>query len=548
MGMFGARNWREWTSLLCVSAAVAAGVHGASASVAAAAKDEIDNSRCARPIAVAERFGTDVTGWESSGEITFGDRLLPVSRPLEVLAGPPRGVAWYLWFHSWSWMTEVARELGPSAAVDLAWMWHLANPDVGGEASRQEQRVTGWTEGAVTQRMTTVTCLWTLTGDERLRDVMQALVAASLDESRYYGRPRVAPHNRGAMANFALMAAGEEFGEPEWVGAARQRLLTDFPEVFAECGMDREQSASYFRHNHRLWTRAHSLIATPGDDSLGPLVAERLGAASVALRALTLPSGLLPPIGDGSPVAGTLPSTDDELHWWCEERGWAAGRDSWTAPSTHYTVRFGPAMTAHGHDDHGSVTWWVGAGGGMAVLVDRGNPAKDRDPSRREWARSKAAHNTFAPKGLDYRTSSTATRTLADDSVGFAIVDRSHHWGVARHRAVDISLDSPHLVVTDSGESTRPRTWVQSWHLHPQWSVASMSGGVATARHANGSVLTINCTSLSGGAAGLVRMRLHSVPQFGVRGAEASAHTLTCESRGLQVSLRTSLSVEPSVT
>ena len=548
MGVSSARRWHHIVLVVGIFAVSLGTLQGTSASTVPAPKDEHDSSRCARPIAVAERFGTDVAAWESSGEIRFGDRLVPVSRPLEVLAGPPRGVAWYLWFHSWSWMTEVAREFGPSTAVDLAWEWHVANPDVGGGASRHAQRVTGWSEGAVTQRMTTVTCLWTLTRDERLRDVMTALVSASLDESRYYGRPRVAPHNRGAMANFALMAAGEEFGEPAWVDAARERLSTDFPEVFAACGMDREQSASYFRHNHRLWTRAHAVLSASEDDSLGHLVSERLAAASAALRALTLPSGMLPPIGDGSPVVGISGPTDDDVQWWCEERGWAAGRDSWTTPDTHYTLRFGPAMSAHGHDDHGSVTWWVGVGGGMDVLVDRGNPAKDRDPGRREWARSKAAHNTFAPGGLDYRTSSTATRTLADDSVGFAIADRSLHWGVTRHRAVDISLDSANLVVTDSGESSQPRTWVQSWHLHPQWSVVSVTDVVATARHTNGSLLTISCTGLSRESASPVRLRLHSVPQFGLRGAEIAAHTVTCESRGSTVSMRTWLQVEAQGT
>lgn len=545
------RTAKRWHHIVLAAWAFALSLgtlQGTAASAVPPPKDALGSSRCARPIAVAERFSTDVTAWESSGEITFGGRRVPVSEPGEVLTGPPRGVAWDLWFHSWSWMTEVAREFGPAVAVDLAWEWHVANPDVSGDAPRHVQRVTGWTEGAVTQRMTTVTCLWALTGDERLRDVMQALAAASLDESRYYGRPRVAPHNRGAMANFALMAAGEEFGKPEWVNAALARLSTDFPEVFASCGMDREQSTSYFRHNHRLWTRAHALLSAHEDDSLGQLVSERLRAASAALRALTVPSGLLPAIGDGSPVSGLAPSLDDPLHWWCEERGWAAGRDSWRAPGTHYTLRFGPGMSAHGHDDHGSMTWWVGAGGGMAVLVDRGNPAKDRDPGRREWARSKAAHNTFAPRGLDYRTSSTASRDMSDDSVGFTIVDRSLHWGVDRRRAVDISLDSADLVVTDSGTSTHPQTWVQSWHLDPEWSVASMAGGVATARHTNGSILTIGCALLSDVPVSPLRMRLQVVPQFGLRGAERTAQTVTCEARGSLVTLRSSLSVKAQST
>lgn len=544
MDVRSALRRRQVTLLACASALMLGTLHGVSAQGAPLATDDLGNSRCARPITVAERFGTDVTGWDSTGDITFGDRRVPVSRPHEVLAGPPRGVAWHLWFHSWAWMAEVAREFGSSAAVDLAVAWHVANPDVGGQVPRQVQRETGWTEGAVTQRMTTVTCLWAITRDERLRDVMRALVSASLDESRYYGRPRVAPHNRGAMANFALIAAGEEFREPEWVDAALGRLSTDLPEVFASCGMDREQSASYFKHNHRLWTRAYASISPQGDDTLTHLLAARLDAAGEALRALTLPSGRLPPIGDGSPVPGFAPSAGDPLHWMCEERGWAAGRDSWTQPRTHYTMRFGPAMSAHGHDDHGSLTWWVGVSGGASVLVDRGNPAKDRDPTRRMWARSKAAHNTFAPKGPDFRANSSATRTVSDDSVAFAIADRSLYRGVTRNRAVEISLDSAELVVTDSGESVTPVTWIQSWHLDPDWSVAALTDDVTIAQHAKGMTLTITCTDVTRSPSSPVKMRMQVVPQFGVRGAETSAHTVTCETRGSMVSIRTRLTVE----
>ena len=538
-------RWRRVTLVATSMALVVTSVpdHGALGSEPA--RDSLGSTRCARPLAVAERFETDVSALESTGEITFGGRPVRVTSPQEFLTGPPRGVAWDLWFHSWSWLAAIARSVHPSTAVDYAVAWHEANPDVGGAAPRQEQRARGWTEGAVTQRMTTVTCLWALTRDERLRPVMQALADANLDESRYYGRPHYAPHNRGAMANFALIAAGEEFDEPHWVSAALARLSVDFPEVFAECGMDREQSASYFKHNYRLWLRAAAIVRQQGDDSLVSLMGQRLDAAGAALRALTTPSGALPAIGDGSPVAGLIPKPGDKPHWWCPERGWAAGRDSWVDPKVHYTARFGPAMSAHGHDDHGSLTWWVGIDGGVSVLVDRGNPPKDRDPTRRQWARSKAAHNTFAPKGWDYRTSSTASHQVSDDTVRLAINDLSFYRGVARERNAVISLTTPDLEVTDIGHATQAVTWVQSWHLDPAWRVTHVGGGVAQATHAGGSVLTISCTGTSGQEPAQVRMRLLSVPHFGARGSERAAVTVTCETRGSSVSVRTRLELTP---
>ena len=545
MDVRGAERWRYVALLVTSMALVATAVQGYWALAAEPAKDALGSTRCARPLAVAERFETDASALESTGEITFGGRQVPLTSPQEFLAGPPRGVAWDLWFHSWSWLAEIARAVHPSTAVDHAVAWHEANPDVGGAAPRHEQRMRGWTEGAVTQRMTTVTCLWSVTRDERLLPVMRALAEANLDETRYYGRPHFAPHNRGAMANLALIAAGEEFDEPQWVSAALGRLSVDFPEVFAECGMDREQSASYFKHNHRLWLRAAAIVGQQGDDSLVSLMGQRLDAAGTALRALTAPTGSLAAIGDGSPVPGLPPNPDEDSHWWCPERGWAAGRDSWRDPSMHYTARFGPAMSAHGHDDHGSLTWWVGIDGGVSVLVDRGNPPKDRDPTRRLWARSKAAHNTFAPKGLDYRTSSSGSRQVSDDTVGLAVIDVSLYRGVGRERHAIFSLKTPELEVTDSGSATHPVTWVQAWHLAPDWRVTHVSGGIATAVHARGSVLTLTCTAMSDQRSTHVRMRLLSVPHFDSRGAERAAAAVSCEARGSSVSIRTRLIVTP---
>ena len=524
---------------------VAASLLGAPLQASPPVTDALGSTRCARPLAVAERFGTDVSRLEASGLITFGGHLVDVRNPQALFAGPSRGVAWNLWFHSWSWLADVARTLEPSVAVDLAVTWHVSNPDVGAFAPLHLLRSRGWTEGAVTQRMTTVTCLWSITGDERLRPIMDALVQASLDVERYYGRPRVAPHNRGAMANFALIAAGEEFREPGWESAALGRLTEDFPEVFADCGMDREQSASYFKHNYRLWLRAAASLRQKGDDSIVALMDERLDAARKALQALTLPSGSLPVIGDGSPVPGIAPSNPGDLHWWCEERGWAAGRDSWSDPLVHYTARFGPAMSAHGHDDHGSVTWWLGIGEGTPVLVDRGNPAKDRDPERRAWSRSKAAHNTFSPKGVQFRATSSATRHISDDSVSITVTDASPHRGVSRHREISFSLRSPEMVVTDSGQATRPVLWVQSWHLDSGWRSVKIEGAGAIAQHANGSRLAVRCTDTRDETSPSIRARLHVVPQFGIRGAEMAATTITCEMRGDALQIRTYLTVTP---
>lgn len=494
---------------------------------------------CARPIAVAERYATDVSTLSTDGRIAFGgDRVTVTGPDAEYLRHDPSRVAWSQWLRSWAWLTEVARSVDPTLAVDIAVAWHEAVPDPGGAAPLDTLRARGWTEGIVTPRMILVNCLWAMTGDERLRPVMEGLVAANLDPARYYGRPRFAPHNHGAMANFALISAADAFGRPEWVRAAVERFAADFPEAYAACGADREQSAAYLIHNRRLWLRAAVAVAEHGDPGLARRIERRIAALDAGLRALTLPDGLLPAIGDGSAVAGLSPTGEGDLHWWCPERGWAAGRDAWSGTRVHYTARFGPAMTAHGHDDHGSLTWWAQ---GVPVLVDRGNPAKDTDPAKQAWADSKFAHSTFAARGRDYRASTAATRRLGRDRVTITTVEDARGQGITRERTVVIDLREPRLVVTDMGRARTRVTWAQTWHLDPQWGRVSVAGTVATARHPGGQVLTLSCERIDGSPA---VVRVLDVPHYGARGAKVGARAVVCEARGREVALRTVLAVD----
>lgn len=494
---------------------------------------------CARPVAVAERYATDVSTLTVDGRITFGGERIAVDGPdADFLRHDPRRIAWSQWLRSWAWLAEVARSVDPILAVDIAVAWHEAVPDPGGAAPLETLRARGWTEAIVTPRMTLITCLWSITGDDRLRPLMEALVAANLDPARYYGRPRFAPHNHGAMANFALISAADAFDRVEWARAAVRRFAVDFPEAYAACGADREQSSAYLIHNRRLWLRAADAVAEHGDRGLAERIERRIAALDAGLRVLTLPDGTLPVIGDGSPTAGLAPTGEGDPQWWCPERGWAAGRDAWSGTRVHYTARFGPAMTAHGHDDHGSLTWWAE---GVPVLVDRGNPAKDTDPAKQAWADSKFAHNTFAARGRDYRASSTATRRLARDQVTITTSEDARGQGITRERTAVIDLRAPRLVVTDTGTSLSRVMWAQTWHLDPQWGRVSVAGTVATARHPGGQVLTLSCERIDGAPA---VMRVLDVPHYGARGARVGARAVVCEARGREATLRTVLAVE----
>ena len=100
--------------------------------------------RCARPIAVAERYATDVSTLTTDGRIAFGgDRVTVTGPDAEYLRHDPGRVAWTQWLRSWAWLAEVARSVDPTLAVDIAVAWHEGVPDPGGAAPLDTLRARG---------------------------------------------------------------------------------------------------------------------------------------------------------------------------------------------------------------------------------------------------------------------------------------------------------------------------------------------------------------------------------------------------------------------
>ena len=510
-----------------------------SPAVAAAERPRNLPTSCNSALAVAERFGATPRSTAEADVIVFGGVPVRVAgSEVDYSIYRDEAPTWSAWFWSWAWLVTWVRDGDPSRAVDIAVAWSRGAPDPGLKADRKVTTRSGWSEGMVTQRTETITCLWAATRDERLIPVMEALAKANLDPDRYYGRPGRPPHNHGAMANFALLRAGTVFDRPDWVSAAFARFTRDFPEVFAECGAHAEQSAPYLVHNHKLWTRVVRTAERFGQVGLADMVASRLRSVDQALSSLTIPGGLIAGIGNGTPTRGFAPMEGAPEHWWCEDRGWAAGRDDWTAPSFHYTLRFGPAVRFHGHDDHGSMTWWVAAGGGVEVLVDRGNRPKDTGIREREWYRSKAAHNTFSPSDVDYNTRSAATRQFAPEGAVFEVRDRHGRSGTERVRNLRITSDT--LTVRDTGKSTEGRMWKQVWHLHPDWKVYGGDEPNVVARHPQGLLLTLDCQEVQGENARKLTPRVTSTNHYP---AGKAALTLTCQVQGKQALVATTVAV-----
>lgn len=453
---------------------------------------------CDTEVNAAKRMSADVSDLATSGVLRLDGRSVVVTGPDAAWRQDVRGDATFVTrFHSLAWLVLAVRQDFP--VVDLVLERDAALPDPGSIAGQDRLRLTGWTQSAVRQRMGVISCLFMATKDERLIPVMERLVLANADPFRYRGQPLNRVHNHGTLANLALIEAGEVFGRDDWRELAIRRFDQDAKSIFADCGMSVEQSSSYHLLNVQLWERSLRAIAESSQDA-AQIVSERIRQAALASVQLMRPDGVLEAIGNGNQVKVDPAKLSVDLlsaptRLWCGGRGWAANRSSWDDTATHYTLRFGPRQKFHGHDDHGSLTWFTQ---GVPVFSDRGLFDKTRG-DRFQWAQSRAAHTTIDPARSQERGPSNA-RDLSDASA-----DRYHVWWtggpLAWTRDVTIPLqpifapvvaddtvvddtatvysdDSvipmaplTSLRVQDLGTANFDQQWYQHWQLAPGWTV-----------------------------------------------------------------------------
>lgn len=368
--------------------------------------------------------------------------------------------SWALWFQSLNWLVPLALD-DPDTAVKVFQERDARLPDPGSGYSNSYRKPLGWTQGQFRTRLETATCLYALTGDERLEPIAARLAQANMDPDRYPGPPDHPVHNHGTMSNIALVQAGRAFDKQGWVDVAVERFTRDLPEVFSSCGMMWEQSSTYQEHNVSLWQRTARVLEVD------------LTEPEFALAALVRPDGVLEAIGDGQPEADLVPNGET---LWCPDTGWAAGSPD---AATHYTIHFGPAASRHGHNDHGGITWFAFD---TAVLSDRGLFDKKRD-RRFDFAKSMAAHSVFEPIGADWYSPSTTGKRLG--RTGYLLTDGD--GSIARERTIEVSANR--LTVRDRG--TGAKSWIQHWQLAPGWNPTA-TGAV----HDGGATLTIDCANL----------------------------------------------------
>ncbi|MBU6311369.1 MAG: hypothetical protein KGN38_02455 [Actinomycetales bacterium] len=449
------------------------------------------------------------TQWKSDTSRVASDRVVRMDGHEVILnrrgwaAEDPRDPSWTLWFHSLAWLVPLALD-DSETAIQVFEERDRALPDPGRIGDNEGVRASGWTQGQFRTRLETATCLFELTGDERLKPIAVRLAEANMDADRYPGPPNFRVHNHGAMSNVALMQAGKAFDVREWIDFALSRFERDMPEVFEPCGMMFEQASGYQLHNVRLYAKA----------------AERLGETleqpQRALGALVRPDGVLEAIGDGQPSLDAAPNGES---LWCARTGWAAA----TVDEMHFTLRFGPRMQFHGHRDHGSMTWFTY---GIPVLSDRGHYDKERG-DRFEFAHSMAAHSVFEPLGVPQLNPETTAQRLSDTSFRLRDTDE----GVTRQRTVTFSR--ARLTVRDEG--TGAKEWIQHFQLAPGWKPTD-TGAI----HKSGATLTISCP----------RWKAVKVESFTAWRTAVSAWDLQCRveaKKGKTAQVATTLAVTPPV-
>ena len=376
---------------------------------------------CDTEVNSAKRMGADVTELGDSGILRLDGRSVDVVGDDAQWRQNVRGDTTFVTrFHSMAWVVLAARQDFP--VVDLVLARDAALPDPGSTVDQDRLRATGWTQSAVRLRMGVVSCLFEYTKDERLIPVMDRLVLANADPVRYRGQPLNRVHNHGTLANLMLIEASDVFDRPEWRDLAIRRFDQDAASVFADCGMSVEQSTSYHLLNVQLWERSLRAIAETSVEA-AQIVGTRIQQAELATVQLMRPDHILEAIGDGNqatidPAQLGIDDSSAPTRLWCGGRGWAANRSSWDDTATHYTLRFGPRRTFHGHYDHGSLTWFTQ---GVPVFSDRGLYDKSRG-ERFQWAQSRQAHTTIDPTRSNAEGPSRA-RDLSDESA-----DRYSVW------------------------------------------------------------------------------------------------------------------------
>ncbi|WP_433244051.1 heparinase II/III domain-containing protein [Streptosporangium sp. CA-135522] len=406
-----------------------------------------------------------------NGELEFlGLAPVKVGKDVNWRTDPYRNRSWSMVFHSLRWMGRLVadyentgQEAYLTRATEVAKDWVADNPRGGGSKASPY----AWQEHPIALRAPALVCLSKHVNAPWLTKSL-AEHAKMLSDPRLYEKG----HNHGIDQDIALFGIGCRYGNSAWSGLAVKRLTETVKLDVDSQGVLREQAPRYAIYVHERLKVAIDEIKACGHKAPAEIT-RRWKSLEDFISHSTQPNGFMVPIGDGGadvrPVGYARPDKTVRVFG----NGYVYGRTAWDKPeSAFYSIRFGPGLKFHGHEDHLGVTYYAQ---GRDVLVDVGFHSYENTGYRR-WTMSAQAHNTPSVVGAAFRnrTATTLSRSsIKKDRQSYRLTDRA--YGVPRTRSVLVNHEQDVMAVLD----TVPKGSRVSnlWHFAPELTTVSNSGG-----------------------------------------------------------------------
>ncbi|MFI6175965.1 heparinase II/III family protein [Nonomuraea sp. NPDC051191] len=415
--------------------------------------------------------GTPTAEDVMKGEISLvGLPAYKLGKNVDWGASPYRNRSWEFVFQSLRWMgtlvvayenTGEQRYLDRATEITKDW---VASNRRGAAATKPYV----WKDHPVSLRTQPLLCLSMHVKESWLKDSL-ADHAKLLSDARLYKKG----HNHGIDQDIALMGIGCRYGRSDWSNLASRRLTGTVKLDVDSQGALMEQAPRYAVYVYgRLQVAMTNMKAC--DRKVPSEISRRAEALKDFIAHSTMPNGYMAPIGDGS--AETEPKMETgtpKQKVKVYKAGYVYGRTAWGKPdSSYYSIRFGPGMKFHGHEDHLGVTYYAQ---GHDILMDGGFHSYEKS-AYRYWTLSPEAHNVPTVEGARFRprTSSKLTKTsYGKDRQAFRLTDKA--YGVSRTRAVLVNHGQDLMAVLDTASGGKKVR--NLWRFAPSYKVVSNSGG-----------------------------------------------------------------------
>jgi hypothetical protein len=405
------------------------------------------------------------------GEISLVDQpVYKLPKKIDWGASPYHNRSWEFVFQSLRWMGALVAAYEDSGdkhyldrATEITKDWVTHNR-YGAKGTKSYV----WQDHPVSLRTQALICLSMHVKDGWLKQSL-AEHARLLSNPKLYKKG----HNHGMDQDIALMEIGCRYGRKDWSDLAAKRLTGTVKLDIDSQGALAEQAPRYAVYVHGRLEVAMQNMKTCGRKVPGDIV-KRTDALRSYIAHSTEPNGFMVPIGDGT--ADTEPKMETGTP---KEKvkvyraGYVYGRTAWNdKQSAYYSIRFGPGLKFHGHEDHLGVTYYAD---GRDILVDGGFNSYETS-SYRYWTLTPDAHNVPQVVGARFRprTASKLSKTsIGKDRQAYRLTDKA--YGVTRTRSVLVNEgDNDVMAVLDTASGKKVSSL---WRFDPAFKVISNTGG-----------------------------------------------------------------------